>query len=391
MLNTRHALTAIAVLMTLVFSAAAPSPDDEVSATEAAAVAEAGAAAMEAASAAAAAAVAAAASGMRPEDHFQPRATEPVPYHPAYPGQLRDNMPLAGPISGGGTSVQGGGELIRAAQLGEADAIDALAASGVADGSSDAFDVNKRDRDGWTALMHASAEGHVAAVRSLLALGANANRGRDLHDGWNALLHASSNNAVTVVRLLLEAGADVDHKDVQKWTALMHAASSCHTEVVRELIRGNANTEAADSNGRTALMEALAYEGADKRDTTVRILLEGGARAGARDAWGTSTAQQAKAMGHTELAQKLAELARAQQEADPHSAVNADEVGPAPPNFDEPAPVRNLWARRAELGAMRATVEDIRAALSEAGGHGGKAAKLLRKRARAIEAAHDEL
>ena len=53
--------------------------------------------------------------------------------------------------------------------------------------------------------------------------------------------------------------------------------------------------------------------------------------------------------------------------------------------------MRNLWARRAELGAMQATVEDIRAALSEAGGHGGKAAKLLRKRARAKETGHDEL
>ena len=80
--------------------------------------------------------------------------------------------------------------------------------------------VNERDGDGWTALMHASAEGHIAAVEALLAAGASSNVGEDTHDKWTALTHAASNDAEAVVALLVGAGADVNHTDVQGWTAL---------------------------------------------------------------------------------------------------------------------------------------------------------------------------
>ncbi len=51
--------------------------------------------------------------------------------------------------------------------------------------------VDARDRHGWSALMHASAEGRSPLVSVLLSAGAMVDFS-DVHDGWTALFHVAA-------------------------------------------------------------------------------------------------------------------------------------------------------------------------------------------------------
>lgn len=93
----------------------------------------------------------------------------------------------------------------------------------------------------------------TAVVRLLLNSGANVNR-KD-SDGFTALMFAKE---VKLMRLLLCAGANVHAKDGAGRSALTVAADSLRADAVRLLLDSGADVNAIDNDGRTALMATAA-------------------------------------------------------------------------------------------------------------------------------------
>ena len=117
--------------------------------------------------------------------------------------------------------------------------------------------VNAKDKNGWTALIHASFKGHLEVARILLN-----HEGVDVNiksqRGWTALIWASSQGHVEVVRALLNHnGDDVNATDNKGVTALILASEYGHPEVVRALLKHDGlDVNIQDNFGRTALMLA---------------------------------------------------------------------------------------------------------------------------------------
>jgi serine/threonine-protein phosphatase 6 regulatory ankyrin repeat subunit A len=237
------------------------------------------------------------------------------------------------PTAGGGAASDREGALFLAAGGGHASVIELLVAPDGNGGSGSAGHlVNARDRLGWTPLIHAiyahvDGGGDMAAVRILLAAGADCNAVTD--EGSTALCEAlrgkrwRHDNKTTpwpqaeMVKLLLDAGADPElghaypdlgHSHMTKCTALVLAVKGRHgAAVVEMLIASGANVEARDEKGMTPLLlaavdgdveviqalvekggaelevedkkrrTALSWAGWNKHNKAVKLLLEKGA------------------------------------------------------------------------------------------------------------------
>jgi hypothetical protein len=155
--------------------------------------------------------------------------------------------------------------------------------------------------DGWTALHHAAAGGHLAVINMLLAAEADINA-TTVKEGWTPL-HVASLATITrlqipwdlpkVVIKLIEAGADPNAKDKSGCTPLICAARSSGIggeHVARVLISAGADLEARAGQkglhwglqGFTALLVAASTG----NDAVVRLLLRCGANSRARGAKG---------------------------------------------------------------------------------------------------------
>ena len=163
--------------------------------------------------------------------------------------------------------------------------------------------------DDATALIMAAQDGHVEAVRLLLAAGANVNL--QAQNGVTALIMAAQNGHADVIRLLLANGANVNMQRPNGGTALMSAAYNGHADVIRLLLAAGANVDMQRSDGVTALMSA-AYNG---HVEAVRLLLAAGAELLVGPAGGELSAAE-NAMIQTALteleARKVAFLAAAE-------------------------------------------------------------------------------
>lgn len=132
---------------------------------------------------------------------------------------------------------------------------------------------------GITELMWAAAYGDTIAVQFLLA------RGDDVHardkDGWTALHHATlGGEHQDVMTLLIAAGADVNAKTGDSSTALVMSAARGKVEEARTLLDYGADANDTDASGRTALIAAEQFGHSDEeREAIVQMLiLAGGAR-----------------------------------------------------------------------------------------------------------------
>jgi ankyrin repeat protein len=145
-----------------------------------------------------------------------------------------------------------------------------------------------KDASGMTPLMLACTKGPVEVVQILLLPGAKKGQGLDERDknGETALHHAATGGHKRVVSLLLKKGAKASKKDQWSRTPLMLACREGHLEVVEVLFeaRKGLGLEETDGDGRRALH--CAAIGGHKEIVT--FLLSKGAQANARDEDGST-------------------------------------------------------------------------------------------------------
>ena len=196
--------------------------------------------------------------------------------------------------------------LLRAAEKGNAAAVQQLLAAGV--------DVNTADEQKSTPLLRASAQGHAAVVKLLLEHGADVAHQCFYYGtkvlGWNALTLAATHGHIECVKVLLEHGA----KDIDD--ALGQALWSGHRDIALLLKEHGANVQSVanqtDRHGKSNLMGA-AEEG---RADTVRLLLEFGADANAVDELGKTALMEAAFAGDEDIIRMLLDAGAAINAAD---------------------------------------------------------------------------
>lgn len=148
-------------------------------------------------------------------------------------------------------------------------------------------DANTIDGDGTSTLLWAAAIGIASTVEKLIEMGANVDA-RDV-EGRTALMHAAKEDFAfseytAVYRSLLRAGADVDAADKTGATAVAWVARDGKPELVTQLIEAGANVNTKDSQGKTPLMEAMHQSFAESQyEEVTECLVDAGADANTRD------------------------------------------------------------------------------------------------------------
>jgi ankyrin len=138
-------------------------------------------------------------------------------------------------------------------------------------------DVNGLGRDGTPALHYAVRVGDTDIARMLIDAGADARLANRL--GLTPLALAASGGDAAMVGLLIGAGADVNAEDPAGETPLMLAARAGTVAAVRVLLDAGATIDAPDRTyQQTALMVAVR----ENRPGVVRLLVERGATVDAR-------------------------------------------------------------------------------------------------------------
>ena len=151
-----------------------------------------------------------------------------------------------------------------------------------------------------TDLFDVVRNGDLRALKSSLQK-TEAAKARDSH-GVPLVMYAAAFGSPEALRMLIDAGADVNAKNSFDATALMWAAGD--PVKARILIEHGANVNSVSKQGRTPLIIAAAHHGAGE---TVRLLLEKGADARAKDGMGTTALLQACFAGDIEVVRMLLE------------------------------------------------------------------------------------
>lgn len=160
------------------------------------------------------------------------------------------------------------------------------------------------------ALFTAIADRDTDRVSQLLAAGADVDA-RD-EDGATPLMHAAHAGDLALVRLLLAAGADVHATDRNAWTALAKAMHNADLDrgfpdVAQALLAAGADVEARIGYGVRPLMLAAAYGEA----AVVQVMLDAGADVLARNDGGLTALMMVKEKFHVDVINLLTEAERA--------------------------------------------------------------------------------
>lgn len=180
------------------------------------------------------------------------------------PADLRTNMVYRGKLED--SSLDGTGQLIRAAVSGTPEDVEKLLAAGV--------NPNAMDRHGGNALTHASTDGRADVVKVLISSGADVNV-RDENDRSPLMLAAGAVHAA-VVKQLIDAHADLNaHQGLNRSTPLIIAVDRGDAEIVKILLDAGADPNDRDRSDQSPLQYARKAKRADLADLLVK--------AGARD------------------------------------------------------------------------------------------------------------
>lgn len=159
---------------------------------------------------------------------------------------------------------------------------------------------------GKTALLTAARRGHREIVAVLLTGGANIEVPAETSEtdiGHSALVSAACQGHCEVLETLLARGANIEamDQDAEGGNALIVAACGGRSEVVELLLAHGANIEAKRHDGGTALLAAAASGHCE----VVVAFLAHGANIEAPDSTGNTSLMRAAAAGHREVVQVL--------------------------------------------------------------------------------------
>jgi Ankyrin repeats (3 copies) len=132
-------------------------------------------------------------------------------------------------------------------------------------------------RNGWTQLMSAAHMGRTDLVKELLDKGFDVNAKDKI--GWTALIYAAQGKPrehADTVKLLLDRGADVNAKDKMGWTALMFAVAEGYSQVVEVILDKGADVNARTEDDETAM--EIAWKKGKGRKEIVKLLKAHGAK-----------------------------------------------------------------------------------------------------------------
>jgi ankyrin repeat protein len=182
-------------------------------------------------------------------------------------------------------------------------------------------------------LLYAAEEGDAPAVARLLAAGADPNASGHWRNPLGEVLQTTAlrvavgHGQLEAARLLLEGGADPSRTDSQGSTPLMAAAMRSEPEVLRLLLgRGAAVDAAHPIHGGTAFHYACAFN----QPECAEVLARAGCDVGLKDGNGKTGRELAGAEGHAAVVERLRAVVGEQLRA-------AQAAGPAP--APEPAAV----------------------------------------------------
>ncbi|KAF4462854.1 ankyrin unc44 [Fusarium albosuccineum] len=161
-------------------------------------------------------------------------------------------------------------------------------------------DVDAKDTFGWTALHCASYRGHTKVVQLLLDQ-ANPNIDAAIEEGSTALHLASRKDNGSVVRLLLEATASVDAKDKDSMTAL-HIVSSAQGDDRVQLDPDEVGPDDLTPEERCN----IEFQ-SGRHCAVVQLLLNSGAKPGARNKWNETALHLAARCGDPDRLQLILE------------------------------------------------------------------------------------
>lgn len=121
-------------------------------------------------------------------------------------------------------------------------------------------------------FFQATADGDLYRVKNIIEAGTDVNLRNE--DNYSVLMHAAASGYLDIVTYLVDHGANVEATDKYEKNALIYAVSYGHKDIVDYLIRKGVNVNAMDKWGNSAIK----YAAFDGHKEVVELLKKHGAK-----------------------------------------------------------------------------------------------------------------